>query len=219
MEHRYLKALVTFTYDKAGNVGNLSRMDPSLLGVKDANTYTKNALYLHGLSSSPLLCFSLVLVTRDNHEHGRSFGSEPKEWILKDIAGVLPAIELERFVAVLGLAYDLPYVPNDSARREGDLLYLSMIDNAFCFTTSMVSKAGECSLADFFLGGFCLRLRIEFEKAKAGSSVKSTPKRMNTSKIFAPASLAFSKAAVLSTSARKPTLQASETGMDGKCYS
>ena len=154
MEHRYLKELVTFTYDKAGNIGNLSRMDPSLLGVKDTNTYTKNALYLHGLSSSPLLCFSLVLVTRDNHEHGRSFGSEPKEWILKDIAGVLPSMELERFVAVLGLAYNLPYVPNDSARREGDLLYLSMIDNAFCFTTSMVSKAGECSLAELLFGAF-----------------------------------------------------------------
>jgi hypothetical protein len=48
------------------------------------------------------LCLSLVLVTRDNHEHGRTFGSELKEWILKDIAGVLPAMELERFVAVLG---------------------------------------------------------------------------------------------------------------------
>jgi hypothetical protein len=149
LEHRYLKKLVTFSYDKAGNIGNLSRIDPSLLGVKDANTYTKNALYLHGLSSAPLLCFSLVLVTRDNHEHGRTFGSEHKEWILKDIVGVLLAMELERFVAVLGLAYKLPYIPDDSARREGDLLYLSMIDNAFCFSTSMISKSGECQSGCF----------------------------------------------------------------------
>ena len=54
---------------------------------------------------------------------------------------------------------------------------------------------------------------IEFEKAKAGSSTKSTPKRMNTRKIFAPASPAFSKAAVLSTAVRKPSLRASEIGM------
>lgn len=58
-----------------------------------------------------------------------------------------------------------------------------------------------------------LNLRIEFDKAKAGTSAKSTPKRMNTSKIFAPASPAFSKAAVLSTTIRKPSLRASETGM------
>ena len=139
-----MKKLLTFTHDKAGNIANLSRIDPSLLGVKDANTYTKNTLYLHGISSAPLLCFSLILVTRDNHENGRTFGSEHKEWILKDIVGVLPAMELERFVAILGLAYKLPYVPNDGARREGDLLYLSMIDNAFCFSTSMISKSGEC---------------------------------------------------------------------------
>jgi hypothetical protein len=36
---------------------------------------------------------------------------------------------------------------------------------------------------------------------------------MNASKIFAPASPAFSKAAVLSTAIRKPSLRASETGM------
>jgi hypothetical protein len=158
-----------------------------------------------------LLCLSLVLVTRDNHEHGRTFGSELKEWILKDIAGVLPAMELERFVAVLGLSYQLPYVPDDSARREGDLLYLSMIDNAFCFSTSMISKSGECRSP--FSCHCYLHLIIEFDKAKAGSSSKSTPKRMNTSKIFAPASPAFSKAAVLSTAVRKASLRASETGM------
>jgi hypothetical protein len=143
---RYLKKLVAFDYDKAGNVGNLSRIDPSLLGVKDANTYTKNSLYLHGLSSAPLLCFSLILVARDNHEYGRTFGSELKEWILKDIVGILPVLELECLVAVLGLAYNLPHIPNDSSRNEKELLYLSMVDNAFCFTTTMISKSSECSL-------------------------------------------------------------------------
>ena len=66
MEYSYIKRLVTFDYDRAGNVGNLSRIDPSLLGVKDFDGYTKNAFYLHGLSSLPLLCLSLVLVTHDN---------------------------------------------------------------------------------------------------------------------------------------------------------
>ena len=133
-----MKGLVAFDYNKAGNIGNLSRVDPSLLGVKDANSFTKNALYLHGISSAPLLCFFLILVTRDNHERGRTLGSDPKEWVMKDIVGVLPAMELERFIAVLGLAYELPYVPDDSACREGDILHLSMVDNAFCFTTSMM---------------------------------------------------------------------------------
>jgi hypothetical protein len=138
-----LKQLVAFSYDKAGNIGNLSRIDPSLLGVKDVNSFTKNALYLHGVSSAPLLCFSLVLVTRDHHEGGRVLGSDPKEWVIKDVAGVLLTMELERFIAVLGLAYELPYVPDDSARREQDLLHLTMVDNAFSFSTGMMLKSGE----------------------------------------------------------------------------
>ena len=140
-----MKRLIAFSHDRAGNVGNLSRIDPSLLGVKDASSFTKNALYLHGVLSAPLLCFSLVLVTHDNHEHGRIIGSEPKEWVIKDIAGVLLTMELERFIAVLGLAYELPHVPDDSARREGDLLHLTMVDNAFSFTTAMMLKSGGYS--------------------------------------------------------------------------
>ena len=145
MEYRYLKTLVSFSHNKAANIGNLSRIDPSLLGVKDASSFTKNALYLQGVSSAPLLCFSLILVTQDHHEYGHILGTEPKEWVLKDICGVLLAMELERFIAVLGLVYELPYVVDDSARREGDLLHISMLNNAFCFTTSMALKAGECS--------------------------------------------------------------------------
>jgi hypothetical protein len=121
----------------------LSRVDPSLLGVKDANSFTKNSLYLHGITSAPLLCFSVVLITQDNHEHGRTIGSDPKEWVIKDVAGVLSTMELERFIAVLGLAYDLPFVPDDSARRVHDLLHLTMVDNAFSFATSMMLKSGE----------------------------------------------------------------------------
>jgi len=138
-----LKQLISFSHDKAGNIANLSRVDPTLLGVKDTNSFAKNALYFHGISAAPLLCFSLVLVTRDCHEHGRILGSEPKEWVIKDIAGVMPTMELERFIAVLGLAYELPYVPDDNTRREQDLLHLTMADNAFCFTTAMMLKSGE----------------------------------------------------------------------------
>jgi hypothetical protein len=110
-----LKELIAFSYDKVGNIANLSRIDPSLLGVKDTGSFTKNTLYFYGNSTSPLLCFSVVLVTRDSHERGRILGSEPKEWVTKDVAGVLLTMELERFIAVLGLAYELPYVPDDSA--------------------------------------------------------------------------------------------------------
>jgi hypothetical protein len=137
-----LKRLIAFSHDKAGNIGNLSRIDPTLLGVKDGNSYTKNLLYLHGNRVEPLLCFSLVLMTRDNHEHGRALGSE-KEYIIKDVAGVLPTMELERFVSVLGLAYKLPYIPDDNVRRDKDLLYFSMVENAFSFTTGMMNKIGE----------------------------------------------------------------------------
>ena len=146
-DHRYLKKLVTFSHQRDGNITNLSRIDPSLLGVKDSpSSYTnKNVLYLHG-QPSPLLCFSLILVTQDNHEHGRVFGTDTKEWIIKDIKGVLLAMELERLIAVLGLAYELPYVPDDSACREADLLYFSMAENAFNFTTAMISKGGAYSL-------------------------------------------------------------------------
>lgn len=55
-------------------------------------------------------------------------------------------MELERFVAVLGLTYELPYVPDDSARREHDLLHLPMVDNAFSFSTGMMLKSGKCGL-------------------------------------------------------------------------
>jgi hypothetical protein len=63
-----------------------------------------------------------------------------------------------------------------------------------------------------------LYLTKEFDKAKAGSS-KSTgtpnPKGMNKFKIFAPASPAFSsKVAGLSPAVRRPSLRASDTGMD-----
>ena len=138
-----MKQLVAFSHNKAGNVGNLSRIDPSLLGIKDASSFTKNALYLHGVSSAPLLCFSLVLIIRDNHEHGRVFGSEPKEWVIKDVAGVLLTMELERFIAVLGLAYELPYIHDDGARREQDLLHLTMFENGFNFATGMMLKTGN----------------------------------------------------------------------------
>ena len=143
---RFLKRLVAFDCDRKGNIGNISCIDPSLLGVKDANTFTKNALYFHGLSSAPMLCFSLMLVTCDHHKGGRVIGSDPKEWVVKDVAGVLLTMELERFIAVLGLAYELPYVPDDSACREHDLLHLTMVDNTFSFATEMMPKSSECSL-------------------------------------------------------------------------
>lgn len=113
--------------------------------MKDINSYSKNVLHIHDKSSEPVLCFSIVLVTSDNHLRGRSLGSDPKEWVLKDVAGVMLAMELERLVAVLGLAYDLPYVPDDNLRKQTDLLHFPMIENAFSFTTGMMAKNGECT--------------------------------------------------------------------------
>ena len=100
---------------------------------------------------------------------------------MKDIVGVLSAMKLECFIAVLGLAYELPYVPDDSAHREGDILHLSMLENTFCFSMSMMLKSGKHSLAFIFLVFTVtyIKLTTEFENAKAGGSSKSTPKCMN----------------------------------------
>jgi len=143
-----LKRLISFTHDKAGNIANLSRIDPAVLGVKDLSSsgYNKNFLFLHGNSQDPLLCFSLVLVTADNHQHARTLGSDPNGYVIKDVAGVLPTLELERLVSVLGLAYQLPYVPDDNLRKDTDLLYFSMVDNAFSFGTAIMNRTGECNL-------------------------------------------------------------------------
>ena len=71
---------------------------------------------------------------------------------MKDIAGVLHAMELEHFIAVLGLVYELPYVPSDSAHQENGpngLLHLSMVDNAFSFSTKMMAKSGKVAWTFF----------------------------------------------------------------------
>ena len=94
-------------------------------------------IHVQGFPSSPLLCFSVVITTTDNHIEGRTFGLN-NEWIVKDISGVLPAMELERAIAVIALAFKMPYVPADSARTAFDVLHFTMDDNAFSFSTSMM---------------------------------------------------------------------------------
>ena len=164
-----MKRLISFSYDKAGNTANLSRIDPALLGVKnkDPNSnYNKNFIYLHGNSQDPLLCFSLVLVTADNHQHARSLGSSDSVngYVIKDVAGVLLTLELERLVSVLGLAYELPYVPDDNTRRDTDLLYFSMVDNAFSFGTAIMSKTGEGTLDILYFADTCFHLKNSTER-------------------------------------------------------
>ena len=136
---RYIKDLITFSHDKVGTIGNLSHIDPSLLGVKYANYFNKNMIHLLGTPSTPLLCFSVIITTTDNHIEGRVFGPS-NEWIVKDIFGVLPAMELERAIAVIGLAFKMPYFPADSARTAFDVLHFTMDDNAFSFSTSMMKE-------------------------------------------------------------------------------
>jgi len=64
------------------------------------------------------------------------------------IGGVLLAMELERAIAVIGLVFKMPYVPDDSARTAFDVLHFTMSDNAFSFSTVM---AKECALVASFL--------------------------------------------------------------------
>jgi hypothetical protein len=49
-------------------------------------------IHLLGCPSLPLLCFSVVITTADNHIEGRTFGAS-NEWIVKDISGVFPAMD------------------------------------------------------------------------------------------------------------------------------
>ena len=127
-------------------------------------------------------------------------------------------MELERLVAVLGLAYNLPYVANDGAQREGDLLHFHMIKNGFGFSTRMMAATGEHSL-DILHGRLChLYFVLEFNKAKAGSTSRltstpkrtsmSTPKRASTSSsnFFAASSPSLSNKQGTSSSTAKNSL-------------
>ena len=58
-----------------------------------------------------------------------------------------------------------------------------------------------------------LNFALEFDKARAGSS-KSTPKAAMKHKIFAPASPAFSGKTVVSSTMRRTSLRALDTGME-----
>lgn len=49
-------------------------------------------------------------------------------------------MELERAIAVIGLAFKMPYFPADSARTAFDVLHFTMDDNAFSFSTSMMKE-------------------------------------------------------------------------------
>ena len=111
-----MTCLIVFDCDKVGNLGNLSHIDPALLGIKDTGKNVKNAIHLFGQSAELLLCFSIILVIGDNHEDGLVFGTETG-WVVKSMPGMLPSIELEHLVALLGLAFRMPYVPDDSAHR------------------------------------------------------------------------------------------------------
>jgi hypothetical protein len=118
-----------------------------LLGIKNANHFNKNMIHLHGSPSVPLLCFSVILTTIDNHIEGCTFGPG-NEWIVKDIQ------ELERAITVIGLAFKMPYVPADSAKTEFDVLHFTMFDNAFSFSTSMMKEGAL--VAFFFKHGYLL---------------------------------------------------------------
>lgn len=103
-------------------------------------------IHVHTNPSIPLLCFSVIITTADNHIEGRTFGLS-NEWIVKDIAGVFPAMELERAIAVIGLAFKMPYFPADSARTAFDVLHFTMDDNAFCFSTSPMKEGDLISFS------------------------------------------------------------------------
>jgi hypothetical protein len=70
---------------------------------------------------------------------------------VKDIHGVFPAMELERAIAAIGLAFKMPYVPVDSARTVFDILHFTMDGNAFSFSTSMMKEGAQLPFFFFSL--------------------------------------------------------------------
>ena len=180
----YLVQLIGFDYDKVGNLGNLSRINPALLGIKDVRKSIKNSIYLFGQFAKPLLCFLVIMVMGDNHEDGLEFGSETG-WIVKSVPGMLPSLELERLVSLLGLAFQLPYVPDDSSCRDMDILYVSMYKKAFNFSTVMIPAVGEGIFAYSILHQF-LHFVADVKKAAAeasGSKTVTSSKMATSSKL------------------------------------
>jgi len=162
---------------------------------------------------------SFNITTTDNHIEGRTFGPG-NEWIVKDIGGVFPAMELERAITIIGLAFKMPYVPADSARTEFDVLHFTMFDNAFSFSTSMM-KEGAFNLffsSRMYTNLFIFVLVVDYkcdiaavEATTAGQS--STPKCAVRKGLFASASPASSNNISSSTGIRKPSLRPPETGV------
>lgn len=170
-------------------------------------------LHLHGTPSLPLLCFSVIITTTDNHDQGCTFGSN-NEWIVKDICGVFLAMELEREIAVIGLMFQRPYVPADSARTVFDVLHFTMDDNAFSFATNMMKEGTlvACSSIIYFNNSayFIVDYRrdLAVSKAAKGQSSNCVVKKG----LFAPASLALSSDIPSSSGARTASLHPHETG-------
>jgi hypothetical protein len=169
-------------------------------------------IHLLGTPSVPLLCFSVVITTADNHTEGRTFGPS-NEWIVKDIGGVFPAMELERAIAVIGLAFKMPYFPADSARTAFDVLHFTMDDNAFSFSTSMMK---EGALLAFYLRRYLnyyfLLADYRRDLAIAEVSKDRSSNRIVKKGLFAPTSPASSSNISPSAGTRKPSLRPPDTG-------
>ena len=184
-----------------------------MLGIKDANHFNKNMIHLLGTPSVPLLCFSVVITTTDNHIEGRTFGPS-NEWIIKDICGVFPAMELERAIAVIGLAFKMPYFPADSARTAFDVLHFTMDDNAFSFSTSMMKEGKLLAFLFKEISLNCYFLLADYRRdlAIAEASKDRSSNRIIKKGLFAPASPASSSTISPSAGMRKPSLRPPETG-------
>jgi len=142
-------------------------------------------------------------------------------WIVKSVPGVLPSLELEHLVSLLGLAFQLPYVPDDSC-RDMDILYVSMYKNAFNFSTVTTPAAGEgifaylilCQLLHFVADVKKAAAKASGSKTVTGSKTATGSKSVEKKGLLAPASPAMSKKKAVSTAARKYSLCATEAGKD-----
>ena len=123
-------------------------------------------------------------------------------------------MELERAIAVIGLAFKMPYVPADSARTAFDVLHFTMDDNAFSFSTSMMKEGAlvtfslKIYLKFFFF--FIVDYRRDLAAAEAARGQSSN--RVVKKGLFAPASPALSSDISPSAGTRKPSLRPPETG-------
>lgn len=101
---RYIKKLMTSPGHVETDVINLSRIDPNRVGLKKLWSWSNTSYIGYASSSKGALCFSVAIVTEDRTREPRiATSKEHGEFKIKELIGILHALEYERLVATICL--------------------------------------------------------------------------------------------------------------------